>query len=360
MPPIHFAFPDGVFDYVCAECDALCCRGQGFGGSLRREMGTLLTLYPSLQSMATRRRGDVIHFATFRQGCQFLDDDRRCRIERVHGKALKPGVCTLFPFNAFSRIGAVLVVSPHFICPLRLRVPAAPGAVAGTHGEIAAAITESGLIDEQTWRQAVEPSRLAARDDAPAVLEREAQFRDRCRDALGRASFRTVLATASSNPDHFAETADRAAASLGLAAVPPDASSGGMDDVLLAVAPSFRLRLLDLTSDSILLALDIGERLLRGAAVAGTTPPTPQSGFAHLAAMAPLLKLLARTRPLEEIEGVKTPPFGNPEMTRAARTLLAGLFAGQSGLAAAEAAVADLPASSDRVALLMEMGRACP
>ena len=76
--------------------------------------------------------------------------------------------------------------------------------------------------------------------------------------------------------------------------------------------------------------------------------------------MAPLLKLLARTRPLDEIEGVKTPPFGNPQMTRAARTLLAGLWAGQSGLAAAEAAVAELPEPSDRVALLMEMGRACP
>ena len=201
MPPIYFAFPDGVFDYVCAECDALCCRGQGFGGSLRREMGTLLTLYPSLHSMAIRRRGDVVHFATFRQGCQFLDEDRLCRIERNHGKALKPGVCNLFPFNSFSRIGTVLVVSPKFICPLRIRVPAAPGAVAGTHSDIESAIVESQLIDEQTWRQTVEPVRLVDHANAPAVLEREAQFRDRCRDAFGRITFSTLLATTSSNPE---------------------------------------------------------------------------------------------------------------------------------------------------------------
>ena len=359
MPPIYFAFPDGVFDYVCAECDALCCRGQGFGGSLRREMGTLLTLYPSLHSMAIRRRGDVVHFATFRQGCQFLDEDRLCRIERNHGKALKPGVCNLFPFNSFSRIGTVLVVSPKFICPLRIRVPAAPGAVAGTHSDIESAIIESQLIDEQTWRRAVEPVRLIDHANAPAVLEREAQFRDHCRDAFGRITFSTLLATTSSNPEWHDETANCALSALGIAALPPGAASDEIDNVLLAVSPSFRLRLLDLTGESILLALAIGERLLRESAVVAKTPPTPQSAFTHLSTMAPVLRLLARTRPLESIDQVRMPPFGNPEMTRAARTLVAGLWAGQSGLAAVETAVTGLPAPSDRLALLLEMGRVC-
>jgi hypothetical protein len=357
MPPIHFAFPDGVFDYVCAECDALCCRGQGFGGSLRREMGTLLTLYPSLQTMAIRRRGDVVYFATFRQGCQFLED-RFCRIEREHGKALKPGVCTLFPFNAFSRVGGFLVVAPHFICPLRLRAPAGSTPVAGTHAAIEAAIAETGLIDEQTWRQTVEPSPLVQRTEADAVLGREARFRDRCRDAIGRDTFRAVLESASSNGGRLRELAHRAATALGLAAGPPDASADAIDDVLLAVSASFRLRLLDLPDESILLALAAGESLVRGAAAAGLTPPTPQSAFTHLAAMAPALRLLARTRLLEDIQRVKTPRFGNPDMIGAARVLLAGLFAGQSGLAATEAAVTELPSPSDRVALLVEMGKA--
>jgi hypothetical protein len=41
-PELFFAFPDGVYDYKCAECTALCCKGHGFGGSLDREMRSLL------------------------------------------------------------------------------------------------------------------------------------------------------------------------------------------------------------------------------------------------------------------------------------------------------------------------------
>jgi hypothetical protein len=357
LPFLYFAFPDGVFDYVCAECNALCCRGQGFGGSLRREMATLLTLYPSLESLATRRRGDVVHVATFRERCQFLEDDRRCRIEREHGKALKPGVCNLFPFNAFSRIGAVLVVSPHFMCPLRMRTPAAPGEVAGTHAEIESAIEESGLIDAQSWRETVEPARLAAR--AATVLDRETRFRDRCAEALGRASFRSILTASSSAPALHLELTRRALAAIGIAPPAVDRHDA-IDEVLLAISASFRLRLLDLTGESMLLALALGERLVRDAAAAAMGPPTPQSAFSHLVSMAPLLKLMGRTRPLgaDELASVKIPPFGQAQMTSAARTLLAGLFAGQPGRAAAEAAVASLPARSDRVALLVEMGRA--
>jgi hypothetical protein len=358
MPPIYFAFPDGVFDYVCAECDALCCRGQGLGGSLRREMGTLLTLYPSLQTMAVRRRGDVIHFATFRGTCQFLEEDRHCRIERQHGKALKPGVCTLFPFNAFSRIGASLVVRPHFLCPLRMRVPVAPGSVAGTHDDIASAIADSRLIDEQTWTHSVEPTRSVDRAAAPAILEREARFRDRCGDSLGRLSFRTLLGAESASRDAFDRGVSRATAALGLPALPGPAGDG-VDDVLLAVAPSFRLQLLELADDAILLALAVGEDLVRHAAMIAARPPTPQSVYTHLSAMAQLLRLLARTRPLEEIARVAIPPFVNPVLTRAAQTLLAGLWAGQSGLDAIERAVAELPSPSDRMALLVELGKEC-
>jgi hypothetical protein len=358
MPPIYFAFPDGVFDYICAECDALCCRGQGLGGSLRREMGTLLTLYPSLQTMTVKRRGDVIQLATFRGTCQFLDADRHCRIERQHGKALKPGICTLFPFNAFSRIGASLVVRPHFICPLRMRVPAAPGAVAGTHEDIRSAIADSLLIDEQTWTHTVEPVRNVERSTAPAILEREARFRDRCGDALGRMPFRSLLAAQSAGQDAFERAVSRAAATLGLPAL-HGAAGDGVDDVLLAVAPSVRLQLFELGDDAILVALAVGEDLVRHAAVTAARPPTAQAAYTHLTAMAPLLRLLARTRPLDELARVQIPPFVNPGLTRAAQTLLAGLWAGQSGLDAAERAMAELPSPSDRMALLVEIGKEC-
>ena len=358
MPQIYFSFPDGVFDYVCAECDALCCRGQGFGGSLHREMATLLTLYPSLQSMAVRRRGDVLHFATFRQACQFLDDDRRCRIEREHGKGLKPGVCTLFPFNAFSRIGSVLVVSPHFLCPLRMRVPSAAGEVAGTHSALQAAVLESRLIEEGSWEQAVSPERLLDRHEGPMVLERERRFRDRCGAALAHQAFASVLASMSSSPGALSELTARAAACLGTSVGAPDAPDG-VDDVLLAVAPSYRLRFLDVPAESILLALSIGEYLVRDASRLARTTPTAQSVFQYLAAMTPALRLLTRIAALSDQKSarIRIPPFSNVHMTRAAERILAGLVTGQSGLAAAEDATAELPAA-DRLALLVEVGRA--
>jgi hypothetical protein len=61
---LYFAFPVGVFDYQCAECTNNCCRRiPGFTGSLRREMGTLLFSYPSLQHMVVERRGEIVSVA---------------------------------------------------------------------------------------------------------------------------------------------------------------------------------------------------------------------------------------------------------------------------------------------------------
>jgi hypothetical protein len=61
---IFFAFPDGVFHHVCAECTALCCRGQGFAGSLKREMNFVFRNYPPLASLVTEREGDIVTVAT--------------------------------------------------------------------------------------------------------------------------------------------------------------------------------------------------------------------------------------------------------------------------------------------------------
>ena len=171
--PLYFAFPDGAYHYVCAECTALCCRGQGFAGSLQREMRQLLTIYPALGSAATSRQGDIITFATPSGRCHFLDGDNLCRIEKEHGKALKPGVCGLFPFNVFTRIGDVVAISPHFMCPLRLQIPARPGRVEGTHARIETAVRESALLDRAYVEAHMVPSRLHPALDADSVLERE-------------------------------------------------------------------------------------------------------------------------------------------------------------------------------------------
>src|SRR5947199_1696167 len=91
--PLFFAFPDGVFHYVCAECDALCCRGQGFGGNINREMGFLLKQYPALSAMTHARQRDLVDVSSPMGQCYFLRGDNRCHVEVEHGRSKKPGVC---------------------------------------------------------------------------------------------------------------------------------------------------------------------------------------------------------------------------------------------------------------------------
>src|SRR5262249_22632083 len=170
-------FPDGVYHYVCAECTAVCCRGHGIAGSLKREIPALVTLYPSLGSMAVNRSGDILSFANPAGGCFFLDSDNLCRIEKEHGKNLKPGVCVLFPFNVFTRIGETVAVSPHFMCPLRLQVPARPGEVKGTHASIEPDIRESELLSNESTSDRTSGVLLHPSLDATSVIKREERFR---------------------------------------------------------------------------------------------------------------------------------------------------------------------------------------
>jgi Fe-S-cluster containining protein len=78
-------------------------------------MQKLVQLYPALESMAVARHGNILSFATPTGRCHFLEPDNLCRIEKEHGKQQKPGVCMLFPFNVFTRIGKTIAISPHFI-----------------------------------------------------------------------------------------------------------------------------------------------------------------------------------------------------------------------------------------------------
>ena len=119
---LFFAFVDGAYDYVCAECTALCCKGHGFGGSLKRKCVRSSSAYPQLETMALSRNGDQITFATTAGGCIMLDTDNFCRIEKELGKDKKPNICNLFPFNSFTQVGKTIVVLPHFLCPLRASV----------------------------------------------------------------------------------------------------------------------------------------------------------------------------------------------------------------------------------------------
>lgn len=353
------AFPDGAFDYVCAECTALCCRGQGFAGSLRREMPALLSIYPKLGSAAVARQGSLLVFGTPAGRCFFLDEDNMCRIEKDHGKALKPGACSLFPFNKFTRIGKVVAVAPHFICPIRLLVPARPGSVQGTHADVEIAVRESALLDSEYIDAYMPAAGLHPSQDGAAVVAREVSFRDSCSRSLARRSFYETLAGESSDPKALDSVIERAARIMGFEAKPLVQERDSFDDMLLALAPSQRISLLHMSSESILRALAIGEIVLRQMTALSSLPITPQGANGMLTSLSPALRLLARGDEPIALAGhatPKSPPFGDPDMAFAAFTALRKISNGTGVLDSLEKAIKTDMSIPDRSALIVQLG----
>jgi hypothetical protein len=355
---LYLAFPDGVFHYECAQCNAFCCRGYGFAGSFEREMRPLFARYPMIQGMATKRTGDFVVFSTPASGCILLGSDNRCRIEKDLGKAAKPSICRLFPFNSFTRIGKTVVVSPHFLCPLRVEVPARPGEVEGTHSRVEAAVRDSGILDKFYIDQNVPRLSLHPSSDAASVLRREIRFRDLCSKAIGRRRFRDVLESESSEGlDEFVERATRLMGSK-----PPRRSKSRdrLDEILLALAPALRLELLSLSTEDILRALALGEAVVRQLTATSEGSITPKGVYSILQNSGPALRLLARDcesfvriRPAR----LKTPSFGDPELTFAAFATLRGLGSCSDPLRTLEDTLDPLPTASDRVVLLTQLGQ---
>lgn len=354
----YFAFPDGVYHYVCGECTALCCH-NGFGGSLGREMKTLVQLYPALESLAYAKRGDILTFVTPSDGCFFLDHDNMCRIEKEHGQALKPGVCLLFPFNAFARIGSVLAVQPHFICPLRLQIPPRPGQVAGTHAQLVAAIHESGLMDRDYINAHMPSLELPVGETAAAVVRRETQFRDACAAALGARSFGTVLNEAAADPAALQAFIARASGIMGLAFT-TDPRRDEVDDLLLGLAAPLRMALLKLPAEGILRALALGALVLRRAAtLAGQRPLTLQGAYEILMRVAPALRLLAHgDEPLALARRAKLQPlpFGDANLTFASFAVFRAASAGLGVLTMLERALPPTLSVADRSVVLIQLG----
>lgn len=357
--PLYMAFPDGVFHYVCAECTALCCRGQGFGGSLKREMPRLLSIYPLLGRAVVSRQGSFLSFGTPAGRCFFLEQDNLCRIEKDHGKSLKPGVCSLFPFNKFTRIGKVVAISPHFMCPIRFEVPAPAGQVEGTHANLEVAARASGLLDTECIEAYLPAATLHASLGAEEVVKREIAFRDRCSESIGNRGFYETLRTASADPGELDSFLQRAAQVLGMHLDSNGGTRDATDDLLLALAPSYRLSLLHIPSEAMLRALAIGEILLRQMMPLSSIPITPQGANSILSNIGSALRLLARGDEIVEFAGKgeqKSAPFGDPEMAFAAFTALRRIGAGAGVLESLEKAIKpDMPIS-DRSALLTQLG----
>ncbi len=349
MTSLYFAFPDGAFQYVCAECTALCCRnGHLFSANLRQELPRLIQVYPSLASLAVKRRGDELDFVIPQTGCLFLAEDNRCRVQIDHGREMKPSGCRLFPFNIFDPLGPVVAVRPNFLCPLRLVVPPRPGEVEGSHALIEAAVREGDLP------RAERGSKVAEMD-----LEREIGFRDLCTEMLGTGRFADALERASASSTELRADVERAAAILGAPPQAPTQARDEIDDVLLAIAPTLRLSLLGLRAEAVLAALALGERVLRGALELRGGSATPQLAWDVLRHVGPALRLLARGREplgLPARSAKQAPPFGDPEMAFAGYRVSREAGTATATLDVLESAMERLTGAADRQAFLVQIG----
>jgi putative zinc- or iron-chelating protein len=357
--PLYFAFPDGVYQYVCAECDALCCKGDGFGGSLKRELRSLFVLYPQVESMAVSRVGDTVSFANSKGGCQFLDADNRCRIEKEHGKPLKPTVCSLFPFNSFSRIGKTVAVSPHFLCPLRLSLPPRPGEVEGTHANLEAGLRDGEVLSREYVSTMVTPLRLHPSADAVTAVRREETFRDLCSRSLGCRSFSDTLRAASENGAGLDDFVARVARLMKIDAPTQSRPRDRLDDRLLAIAPPHRLSMLALTSEQIVRALAVAELALRRTSSLSELPLSLQGTMRMASSFAPAQRLLAHgNEPVAFAKHIsrKDLAFRDPQLTFA-WYIFQRQAAGPAGvLGALEAAIPGDMSVSDRSVLLQTLG----
>ncbi|MGA9772815.1 MAG: YkgJ family cysteine cluster protein [Blastocatellia bacterium] len=354
---LYFAFPDGVFNYVCAECTALCCKGHGFGGSLEKELRPLFVLYPQIESMAIRRQGDFVEFTTPSSGCLLLDSDNWCRIEKDHSKAAKPSICNLFPFNSFMQIGNTIAVRPHFLCPLRIQVPARPGNVEGTHETLETVIRSSPIINSEFMSTRKPPFGMHPSANATSTLEREISFRDLCSLELGQSRFAEVLKTASADPDGLDGFVKRAAQVLGLPV--PSQPRDSVDDLLIALAPPLRLEMLHLSSEAILRALLLGEIIFRQALSLSRIALTPQGAYTLLFQFGPALRLLAHADEpvdLPASANVVAPPFGDSDMIFAAFLALRDIRGTGGVLNALEKSIKPSFTVSDRSILINQIG----
>ncbi|HET9943323.1 MAG TPA: hypothetical protein VFR05_08280 [Terriglobia bacterium] len=280
--------------------------------------------YPPLASLVTEREGDIVTVATPAGRCFFLRNDNLCQIEIEHGRARKPGICLLFPFNDFSRIGNTLVVSPHFMCPLRLNLPAAPGKVEGTHESVAKAIKETNLGEADYVRGFVGTAKLPAGKTATQVLDREREFRDQCGQALGSARFRDVLEEASDDPSALWAFRKRVAKLLSWNVPLQTESRDLIDDILIASASAYRVESLYLSDEAILRYLTLSELLARRVYAMSIGAPTLQGVYGVIEDMRPALRLLAwgdAKPPLKKVS-LKSPEFGDSNLVDSAQKFL--------------------------------------
>jgi len=345
----YFAFPDRMYHYECAKCDALCCRGHGIGTAAKETPG-LLSRYPELAWTVTKSSRLGSNFTNPAGGCFFLTAENLCQVEQDHGREAKPGVCVAFPFNDFSRVGDVVVVRPHFLCPLRLL----PGNGAGNHAELETMLHKTGVIS----RALAQPGPDMAPEKARELVRREEAFRDRCGAAIGLRSFDELLEQEVENKKEFHDWRERALRLWGIS--PPTVPRDYLDDILLALAPPLRVRILLLSEQNRLRILSLAGAYLRSMAQITSRPLTLQGAHHMIVNVLGVLRFFAMGNVSQRLplpEATQGVDFQNPELTLAFFQVLEELQRGRKLFDTIEEALPDRVNDLERAIFFHQLAR---
>jgi hypothetical protein len=302
-----FAFPDGVLDYSCSECNGLCCRGHTITENIMNKQSRLFQIYPALESAVIGINGTIVDLCSPSK-CFFLDDNNLCRIEKTHGKEYKFSVCRIFPFNSFAKINNVILITPNYLCPLRLKLPAMPGEVAGTYQELRCDILNSGLLDNISTL-----STFHATENPYEFLQREMNFCDLCNKRLGKYRFRETLDEITKDKNDLRIFLNRALGVLRIKDTTNIRDMDLIDNQLHTISPQLRLTMHRLSPEARIRALLLYEVILRRLSSLGKGSKSLKEAFRIFTALSPMLRLLARyservSVPLSYENSVSLPP----------------------------------------------------
>ncbi len=345
----YFAFPDRAYHYDCSSCDALCCRGHGIGTAATETPG-LLSRYPELSWAVTKKGRDGSNFTNPAGGCFFLSAENLCVLEQQHGREAKPGVCVAFPFNDFSRLGDVVVVRPHFLCPLCLL----PGEGVGRHAELEKMLLQTGVVN----RALAQPGPALSPEVAREAIRREETFRDKCGAAIGMKSFDELLEQEVDDKTEHRNWRERALRLWGISseAAPRDY----LDDILLALSPPLRMRIVLLTERQRLRILFMAGSYLRKLSRITSRPLTLQGAHQMIVNVLGVLRFFAygnvslRLHVPEALQGVD---FQNPELTLAFFQVLEELQRGRKLFDVLEEAVPSHVTDIERAIFFYQLAR---
>jgi hypothetical protein len=358
IPDPFFAFPDGVLDYNCKECNKNCCENAGMILDVRRDMD-LLRLYPVLQKCALGIRDPYLNIAA--SPCELLDNDGFCRIQKEHGAHLKPEVCLLEPFGQFYKCGGIRIVVPNYSCNFTITVPAQPGKVEGSHSLLRDIVNNSapfrGRHPNRHPIYGLHPS------ESPAdFLRHQKILLDACTAGLGKQPFFTTLNALSNESKSLPDFYKRALGILDTAEIFKSSCQDNVDTILHIIASSLTFSMPGLSFDGRIRALALGEVLLRQLYNLNHGREDLHYAFKFLIDSGTGIRLLARYTemlylPFIERDKVMLPShITHAPLVLAAHVFVTKIQKGKSIIEALEYAMDTNIPSAVRLAFLTELG----